>query len=129
MNTSIGSATLLKGIIMVGLVAALVLSGCASMGRQEAVATEQLLAAVGFQMRLADTPERLAALREMPPRKIVARTQDGETKYTYADAADCRCLYVGGPNEYAAYQGLARERNVSSELDSGSVNWLLWAPW
>src|SRR5262245_15243015 len=103
------------------LVAALVLSGCATLRHEQAVATEQLLAAAGFQMRAADTPERLAQLREMPPLKIVARTQDGEPRYTYADPENCHCLYVGGAKEYAAYRRLALEREVATELDSGSM--------
>src|SRR5262245_16121093 len=88
------------------LVAALTLAGCATLHRGEAMDAEQLLAAAGFEQRAADTPERLAHLRQMPPLKIVARDQDGERRYTYADPDTCRCLYVGGAKEYAEYRRL-----------------------
>lgn len=47
--------------------ALLVLAGCATIRRYEATSTEQLLAAAGFQMQPADSPERLAALATRPP--------------------------------------------------------------
>ena len=104
------------------------LTGCASLRREEATATEQLLEAAGFQMRPADTPERLARLREMPALKLVTDTREGEPRYAYADPEVCRCLYVGGPKEYAEYRRLALQREVDTQLDSGG-NWLGWDPW
>ena len=115
--------------IALGLLAALVLSGCATVQRQEAMDAERLLAAAGFQMRPADTPERVAALGAVPALKITAGTKDGQRMYTYADPEHCRCLYVGGPKEYAQYRRLALQEEVATELDSASMNWLLWAPW
>jgi len=87
------------------LIAAAILTatGCASLRQKDAASTEELLAAAGFQMRPADTPERLANLKSMPSRKVVARSKDGTVVYTYADPDWCQCLYVGGPEEYAAY--------------------------
>jgi len=99
----------------------LVLSGCASIRRQEAADTERLLGAAGFQQRLADSPERLAHLRTMPPLKLVAQEKDGQVVYTFADPESCRCLYVGGAKEYAKYQHLAVEQEVRREAD--------WEPW
>jgi hypothetical protein len=65
----------------------------------------------------------------MPPLKIVARTQDGEPRYTYADPEECHCLDVGGPKEYAEYRCLALPQEVATELQSSSMNRLLWGPW
>jgi len=100
-----------------GLVA---LSGCASVRQREAVDTERLLTGAGFQQQLADSPERLAHLRTMPPLKLVARNKDGRVVYTFADPESCRCLYVGGAKEYATYQLLAVQHEVSREVDAGS---------
>jgi hypothetical protein len=58
-----------------------------------------------------------------------ARTSDGELRYTFADPYKCRCLYIGGPKEYAAYQRLV-EREQAAEFASGagSIRWGPGAP-
>lgn len=107
----------------------LALSGCASVRQREAADTERLLTAAGFQQRIADSPERLAHLRTMPPLKLVARDKDGQVVYTFADPESCRCLYVGGAKEYAKYQHLAVDQEASRETDSESRPWVLWGSW
>jgi uncharacterized protein YceK len=107
----------------------LTLSGCASVRQREAADTGRLLIAAGFQQRLADSPERLAHLRTMTPLKLVARNNDGQVIYTFADPERCRCLYVGGAKEYAAYQQLAAQHEVNREVDSASPPWGAWGSW
>jgi uncharacterized protein YceK len=117
------------GHALVVAAALLTLSGCATIRRQEAASTEQLLVAAGFQMRAADNPERLHDLTAMPPLTIVARSHDNDVRYTFADPYKCRCLYVGGPKEYSAYQRLARDRQIEEErLQDGEPNDGLWGP-
>jgi len=65
----------------------------------------------------------------MPPLKLVARNKDGQVIYTFADAERCRCLYVGGAKEYAAYQQLAAQHEVSREVDAASAPWGPWGSW
>jgi hypothetical protein len=118
--------------ILVFAAALLTLSGCAAIHRHEAASTEQLLAAAGFQMRPADNPERVDDLVAMPPLKIVARSQDSNVRYTFADPYKCRCLYVGGANEYSAYQHLMTEQKIAQErlwAEEHAMNWTLWGPW
>jgi hypothetical protein len=100
-----------------------VLSGCAAISQPEGLATERHLAAAGFQVRAAGTPEGLAHLEEMPARRLVARTHDGEPRYTYADPDRCRCLYVGGAKEYAEYRRLVQQE-AATQLDSRSWLWV-----
>jgi hypothetical protein len=100
-----------RNVVMLALIAALPLAGCAAIQRSEAQDKEQLLAAAGFQVKPADTPEKLANLRTMPPRKLVSQ-KDGDFVYSYADPDYCQCLYMGGPKEYSAYQRLAREEEI-----------------
>jgi hypothetical protein len=107
-------------------------SGCAAIRRHEAAGTEQLLAAAGFEMRPADNPERLRNLAAMPPFKIVARDRDRRVTYTYADPDKCRCLYVGGPKEYTAYQRLVVEKQIEQERlwrEQQEMDWSVWGPW
>jgi hypothetical protein len=98
-----------RNVVVLALIIALPLAGCAAIQHGEARDTEQLLAAAGFQSQPADTLEKLANLRSMPPRKLVSQSKGGNFEYAYADPDYCQCLYVGGPTEYAAYQRLAVE--------------------
>lgn len=66
---------LLKGA-SVALAGAL-LTACAAMKAEEATSKEQLLAAAGFKMQLANTPEKLAHLKSLTQQKIVVHEKDG----------------------------------------------------
>jgi hypothetical protein len=66
-----------RNVVVLALIIALPLAGCAAIQRSEARDKEQLLAAAGFQAKPADTPEKLANLKAMPPRQLVARSKDG----------------------------------------------------
>ncbi len=120
-----------RGHIVVFAGALLTLTGCATMRRHEAASTEQLLAAAGFQMRPADNPERLNELATMPALKLIARTQDNDVRYTFADPYKCRCLYVGGSKEYSAFQRLVTEKQIAEQrlwAEEDRMNWALWGP-
>ena len=67
-------------------------------------ATNNLFTAAGFTVQYADTPEKHAILRRLPPDKLVIRRRSGKTYYVYADPNICRCAYVGTPAAYRAYQ-------------------------
>jgi hypothetical protein len=101
----------------------LALAGCATMQRGEAASTEQLLTAAGFQMRPANTPERLADLNAMPPGKLLVSSRAGNVIYTYADPERCRCLYVGGPKEYSALQRLRVEKEIAADEPQSGLDW------
>lgn len=118
-----------RGIVVLALVVALPLAGCAAIHRSEARNTEQLLTAAGFQAKPADTPTKLANLQTMPPRQLVARSKDGNFVYTYADPDYCQCLYVGGPKEYSAYQRLAVQKEIDREQQEALMDWEMWGPW
>ena len=67
-------------------------------------APNNLFTAAGFAVKYADTPEKHAILRRLPPDKLVLRKRGGKTYYVYADPTICRCVYVGTPQAYQAYQ-------------------------
>jgi hypothetical protein len=92
-----------RKVIVLALVAALPLTGCAAIQRSEARGEEYWLAVAGFHAEPADTPAKLANLRAMPPRRLVSQEMDGNVVYSYADPDYCQCMYVGGPEEYSAY--------------------------
>ena len=103
-------------------------------GQWKTLTTEQLLTAVGFQKKVADTPEKLAHLGTLTPaRRLVAHRRDGQLYYVYADPAMCKCLYVGTPAQYQRVleKRLANEQLVAQQelLNEDAVTWALWAPW
>jgi hypothetical protein len=67
-------------------------TGCASIRAHQTAETEQILAAAGFQVEPADTPEKLAHLQTLTPRKVVQDVRDGQPQYVYADPQTCKCL-------------------------------------
>jgi hypothetical protein len=102
----------------------------------DAMQTERMLAAAGFQMKLADTPEKLAQVAAMPQRKIVPHQKGDATYYIYGDANHCRCIYVGSENAYQRYQKLALQQKIADEErqaammnEQASMDWHMWGPW
>ena len=82
-------------------VAAIAVStGCATIRRSQTRDTQQLLAAAGFKMQFADAADTTPG-DSTPPYRLVSRTTNGVVHYTYADPDNCRCVYVGGPEEYS----------------------------
>jgi hypothetical protein len=87
-----GDIAVTKLIAFCALTGLLAVAGCAS--QQQLVGQkEDLLAAAGFQIRVSDTPHRLAAMRSLPPNKFVTRIVNGQPVYLYADPLVCRCVY------------------------------------
>lgn len=118
--------------LSVGLAAALLLTGCAAIQRSEARSTDQLLAAAGFVMRPADTPERQQHLATLPSYRLESRTEDGKVVYTYADPGGCHCLYVGGSKEYSEYQRLRVQSQIAADqvwaAQQAQMDWGMWGP-
>ena len=119
------------------------LSACGGVQQRETISLERSLAASGFQMRLADTPEKLPQLQKLPQHKILTQDHDGQPLFLYADAADCKCLYAGTQKSYDNFEKLIAQQDVADEaLEaredlplSTDPDWLdvdaygTWAPW
>jgi hypothetical protein len=89
----------------------------------------------GFQVRRADTPERLAHLKTLTPLKMVRHEREGVAYYVFADPDRCQCMYVGNEAAYQRYRALARQSQATAvqELaDSGgsgdAMRWGVWDP-
>ena len=116
------AAVLASGLI-------LALAGCQAIENEEAQDTEQLLAAAGFQMKEATTPAQLANLQAMTQRKVVSHEQNGQPRYVYADAQDCKCVYVGNEKNYDEFQKLSVKQEIAEENMDASMDWGMWGPW
>jgi hypothetical protein len=111
------------------LAATVGLTGCATIRGWQARDTGQLLAAAGFKMQIAATAEQQQGLEAMPPYRLVNGTKDGAAEYTDADPQHCRCVYVGGPSEYAKYQHLTTERQIVQERRWAAEEWRMGWSW
>ncbi len=65
---------------------------------------EDLLAAAGFQVRPANSPNRIAAMKRLPPHKFVTKVVNGNPVYLYADPLDCDCVYFGTQQNWDTYK-------------------------
>jgi len=104
-------------------------AGCATMRAAATRSTEEMLAAAGFHMEAADTPEKLAELQALPPRRVRPQTRDGQPAWVYPDPNVCHCLYVGGDGEYQAYERLRLQQDIADQESSAAMNWGYWTPW
>ena len=101
-------------IARLAVIAAVCLTGCATVRGLEARDTEKLLSAAGFKQQPID-----AAVTNLvdapPPYQLVSRLKDGILQYSFADPERCRCRYVGGSSEYAEYGRLVTERRLDEK--------------
>jgi hypothetical protein len=120
-----------KLIAFCALPALLIIAGCAS--QQQLVGQkEDLLAAAGFQVRIADSPERLTALRSLPPNKFVTKVVNGQPVYLYADPLVCRCVYFGNQQNWAAYRQEVLAKQLADEAQMTALMYQSawdWGPW
>jgi hypothetical protein len=137
-------ATRTAALLLTGLF--LALSGCKSpIAQQDLRTMDQLLRPAGFVRRDADTPERRAHIETLEQKTLVGRAEAGGTTWLYADAKDCRCLYVGRDQQYANLQALLAGEEKAQDIAAathpapdaptgddqttdGGI-WDLWGPW
>ncbi len=120
---------------MISAIALLALTaGCATTqtGTQN---KESMLVASGFKTITPKTTTQQQKLQKLPPDKIAMIQKAGKTYYIFPDTAH-NVAYVGGPNEYQAYQQLRAENKLAQEnLESAelyqdaSMNWGAWGGW
>lgn len=87
-----------------GLLASLLL--ITPLAAQSNLAVGMKLEDAGFKMREANTPEKMARLRSIPPHKFVPHRKNGVRYYVYADPTSCRCAFVGDETAMKAYRDM-----------------------
>ena len=110
--------------------ACVLLSGCVSQA-QRVQNKEDMLAASGFTIDPANTPQREASLTSLPPHKFVRQEQGGKVTYIYADPTICGCLYVGNQAAYDHYRNNVFQKNLANEEEmTAQMNQNLdWGAW
>ncbi len=112
--------------------AGVLVSACAT-PQQVVQNREDLLAAAGFTIRPANTPQRQDLLRTLPPNHFVQRVRGDRVLYLYADPLVCACLYIGDQVAYGRYrQEVFQRRIANDQLLAAQMNenaaWQ-WGPW
>jgi hypothetical protein len=102
-----------------------VTSGCSQVQNKE-----DMLAAAGFTIVPANTPQREAALATMPPHRFVQKEHNNTLLFIYADPTICGCLYVGNQAAYDRFRANAFVQQVTSEQEmTAQMNSFDWGPW
>jgi hypothetical protein len=102
------------------------LSGCAAQVQNK----EDMLAAAGFTLVPANTPQRQASLASLPPHKFVHQVRNNVVIFTYADPTICDCLDVGNQAAYDRYRQDVFAKNIANEQQmTAQINEMNWGPW
>src|SRR6476619_4470189 len=108
------------------IVAGIAVSACAAQVQNK----EDMLAAAGFTLVPANTPQRQTSLTALPPHKFVQQVRNNVVIFTYADPTICDCLYVGNQAAYDRYRRDVFAKNIANEQQmTAQINEMNWGPW
>lgn len=114
------------------LPASILLWGCAS-PQLLVLDQEDMLAAAGFVPRPANTAQRQAMLRELPPNRLTQLARGDRFVYIYPDPLVCSCVYFGDQAAFGRYRQQALQRRIArDQLLAAQMNADLawdWGPW
>ncbi len=135
----VGRVQLVVGLRLVTITVSMLglgmLAGCQT-PEQRVARQADYLAAAGFLVKPANTPERQGMLTRLPPHKFVQEITGDDVRYVMADPLVCGCLYVGTQQAYNQYKRdqqqrhLADEQAMNAQIYADSAwNWNAWGPW
>jgi hypothetical protein len=117
------------------LAVAIAIVGCATTTQTSTQNKESMLVASGFKTITPKTAAQKQKLQNLPPDKVTMIQKKGKTYYIFPDPAQNRS-YVGGPNEYQAYQQLRAEKKLAKEnletaemYQDAELDWGGWGGW
>jgi hypothetical protein len=86
----------------------------------------EMLAAAGFQVRVADSPHRVEQMKRLPPNTVVTRVRNGQKVYLYSDPPGCNCVYLGTQQNWDAYQQQRAAHRMAKEEVSAAEEQAEW---
>jgi hypothetical protein len=105
--------------------------GCASDVQNK----QNLAVAAGFKVITPTKPDHIALLQTLPAGKVTPVNYNGKTFYVLPDAKNNQA-YVGGAEQYQAYQQLRLAQNLSNQNleaaqmnQAANMNWNTWGGW
>ena len=121
--------TTLKFLAVIALGAFAV--SCASETQEK----QNLAIAAGFKIITPKSAEHQALLAQLPPDKVTPVNYKGKTYYVLPDAKNNQA-YVGGAEQYQAYQQIRMAQHLSNQnLEAAqmnqmaTMNWGAWGGW
>ncbi len=97
----------------IGVIALLALAvGCSTTSSTQN--KESMLVASGFKVITPKTAAQQQKLQQLPAGHVAVVNRNGRTYYIFPDAAHNQA-YVGGPQEFQAYQQLRAANNIANE--------------
>jgi prepilin-type processing-associated H-X9-DG protein len=76
-----------------------------------------MLAAAGFHVLPADTPDRQTELHSLTPLKMRFFPHNGKMHYWFADPYYCNCIYSGNEKAYDAYQRIELQQQMANQQE------------
>lgn len=99
-------------------------------------AYEDNLAAAGFVMKPANTPQRQAMLARLPAHRFLIRQNGDAIHYVYADPLVCDCIYVGTQQAFSQFRTNQLRQHLIDEQQlvaltyfDAAWSWSAWGPW
>lgn len=96
------------------------LIGCAGTGKMTAFQMDEMLARSGFQLRTADTPEKLDLLKSLPKNRFLHKKRNDKELYFYVNDASCQCMYIGNEKAYRRFKQSVKENQLDKRIDTTS---------
>jgi hypothetical protein len=112
MTSILTRVTALCGVAILGLAA------CTTSSQPS---KEDMLSAAGFKMKLADTPEKMASLKQLTPLKFLHKNLHNKLLTLYADPDGCKCLYVGDQTAWQNYQQARLVSNIAQSTEEAAA--------
>ena len=117
------------------LAVAIAMVGCASTTQTSTQNKESMLVASGFKVITPKTAAQQQKLQQLPPGHVAVVNRNGRTYYIFPDAAHNQA-YVGGPQEYQAYQQQVAANHLANEqletaamYQDAAMQWGAWGGW
>jgi hypothetical protein len=91
--------------------------GCAGTQKMSSIQMDELLVRAGFDLRTADTPNKLNFIKSLPQQKIVAKKQNEKLHYLYVvDTSSCKCMYVGDGQDYRRLRQMVKDHQMEEKM-------------
>ena len=120
------------GMAITALGLCLTVAGCQD-GSQAVMKKEDIMIASGFRFVPANTAERRAMFRQLPPHKFLKEIKGDKLIYIYPDPTICVCLYVGNSKAYSTYRKAMFDKQLADEQQqtASALNDFAWdwGPW
>jgi len=96
------------------------LIGCAGTGKMSPFQIDEMLVRSGFQLRTADTPEKLDFLKSLPKNRFLHKKRNDKELYFYVNDASCQCMYIGNEKAYQHFKQSVKENQLDKRIDTTS---------